>query len=67
MKKLSLCFALFLLITGEIIAQELVYAKNLETTFFSEARFENIEAASVKGVSVLNIKNGEIAFKVFKV
>jgi polyisoprenoid-binding protein YceI len=64
MRKLLLCCVLVILIVGEGFAQNLFYTKNLETSFFSEARFENIEALSKKGTSVINISTGEIAFKI---
>ncbi len=64
MKKLLLCFTLFLLLAGKGYAQDLYYAKNVETSFFSEARFENIDAVSKKGTSVINVATGEVAFKI---
>lgn len=64
MKKLLFYLALYLLVAADAEAQELLYAKNFETSFFSEARFENIEAVSTKGTSVLDKKRGEVAFKI---
>lgn len=64
MKKLLLCFLLVGFTIGEGFAQGMLYSKNLESSFFSEARFENIEAISKKGISAININTGEIAFKI---
>ncbi|MBD1396628.1 YceI family protein [Pontibacter sp. JH31] len=63
--KLYLLTLLFLLTAfSGVKGQDLYYAKKVETGFFSEARFENIEAASNAGISVLNTRSGEIAFKI---
>lgn len=64
MKKLLLCFLLVGFTIGEGFAQGMLHSKNLESSFFSEARFENIEAISKKGISAININTGEIAFKI---
>ncbi len=42
----------------------LYVCKNLSTTLYSEAPVENIEAASVKGFSVINLKNGDVQFNI---
>ena len=64
MKKLSLCIALFIFMATESHAQKLFFSKSMETAFFSEARFENIEAVSRKGVSAVDVAKREIAFKI---
>lgn len=64
MKIFSLYCLLFLLMVGEGFAQNLMYSNNMETSFFSEARFENIEAVSQKGSSIMNLSNRKVAFKI---
>lgn len=64
MKTFALYSILFFLMMGETFAQDLFYAENFETSFFSSARFEDIEAVSKQGASVLNPSNREIAFKI---
>lgn len=56
--------SLFLALAGNALAQDLFFAKSLETSFFSEARFENIEATSRKGSAAINTATGEVAFKI---
>ena len=64
MKILTLYSILFFVLMGEGFAQNLFYTRNMETSFYSEARFEDIEAASSKGSSAINTTNREIAFKI---
>lgn len=64
MKKVLFCFTLLMLMSRLLNAQNLFYAKELKTVFFSEARIENIEAVSTKGVSLLNIATRELAFRI---
>lgn len=64
-KLYSLTIGLLLCLAVEnISAQRLYHAPDVKMTFFSEARFENIEATSKKGASVLNLSTKKIAFKV---
>jgi hypothetical protein len=64
MKLCAIYSMLFFLMIGEGLAQNLMYSKSLESSFFSEARFENIEAVSKKGTSIINTSNKEVAFKI---
>lgn len=64
MKIWTLYSILFFLMIGEGLAQNIFYSQSFETSFFSEARFENIEAVSKKGSSAINISNREVAFKI---
>jgi polyisoprenoid-binding protein YceI len=64
MKTLTLYFLLILCLVNVSHAQSLFFSKNMEIAFFSEARFENIEALSKKGVSAVDVSKREIAFKV---
>lgn len=64
-KLYSLTIGLLLCLAVEnITAQHLYHAPDVEMTFFSEARFEDIEATSKKGASVLNLITRKMAFKV---
>lgn len=64
MKTLYLYFSLLIFTVNVSQAQTLFLSKNLEIAFFSEARFENIEAVSKKGVSAVDVSKREIVFKV---
>lgn len=64
MKKLLLCCFISLLLHVKGYAQTFYLCKEVKISFFSEARFEDIEAHSRKGSSVINIATGELAFKV---
>jgi hypothetical protein len=64
MKICTLYSMLFLLMIGEGLAQNLMYSKSFESSFFSEARFEDIEAVSKKGTSIINTSNKEVVFKI---
>lgn len=63
MKKLYLLF-LVLIHSGMVFSQNILLSKELVISFLSEARFENIEASSAKGSSVINTETKEMAFKV---
>lgn len=47
-----------------VFSQNILLSKELTISFFSEARFENIESTSRKGSSVINTATKEVAFKV---
>jgi polyisoprenoid-binding protein YceI len=64
MKILSLYCLLLFLTLQEGTAQNIFLSNAVETSFFSEARFENIEAVSRKGSSAINAASREIAFKI---
>ncbi|WP_010231692.1 YceI family protein [Gillisia marina] len=53
-----------LLASNFCLAQELYSTSSAQVEFFSEAPIENIKADSNKGISVLNLDTGEIAFQV---
>jgi polyisoprenoid-binding protein YceI len=46
------------------LAQEIYSTTSANVLFFSEAPIENIQAESNKGISVINLETGEIAFQV---
>lgn len=64
MKQLMLVCLLFFSVIGEGVAQNIFFSNAAELSFFSEARFENIEALSKKGSSAINVSKRELAFKV---
>lgn len=64
MKIFTLCSILFILMSWESPAQNVFFSANAESSFFSEARFENIEAVSKKGTSAMNIATKEVVFKI---
>ncbi|MBW3544753.1 MAG: YceI family protein [Bacteroidetes bacterium] len=64
MKRIPLFCLLLLLAFGEGAAQNIFLCNAVELSFFSEARFENIEAVSRKGSSAINVASRELAFKV---
>lgn len=64
MKILTLFSILFFLVIKVGLGQKLYNATDFETSFFSEARFENIEATSKKGSSIINLATREVAFKI---
>lgn len=62
MKKLFALLAVSLL-TAPIFAQDIYSCRNVTLSFFSEAPLENIEAKTDKGVSAINLKTGNVYFK----
>jgi len=58
-------FFLVILLFPELgIAQDIFFTKTGSVTFFSSAPLEDIEAKTQKAISFLNIKTGEIQFKI---
>jgi polyisoprenoid-binding protein YceI len=64
MKTFILLSILFSLFFKEAVSQSILLTENVEASFFSEARFENIEAVSKSGTSAINRANREVAFKI---
>lgn len=61
MKYILLIVALFTQLMGY---GQKVKSDKSETTFFSSAMLEDITATTTKGVSVINLETGEIAFRI---
>lgn len=60
---------LFALLTGTFvmqqgIAQDVFTCRNTNLSFFSSTPMEDIDAKSDKGISAINLKTGEVYFKV---
>lgn len=64
MKTVLAILIMFFMALGEGSAQNIYFSNAVELSFFSEARFENIEATSKKGSSAINVATREYAFKV---
>lgn len=63
MKKIGLLL-LFYCVLSVSYAQDIYYTKMGNARFFSSAPLENIEATSEKVISFLNMKTGEVQFKI---
>ncbi len=63
MKKLVLFMVGFYSLTT-LMAQDVYYTKTGTARFFSSAPLEDIEATSKKAISFLNLKTGEVQFKI---
>ncbi|ASZ09930.1 YceI family protein [Chitinophaga pendula] len=63
MKKLLALLAASML-TAPLFAQDIYSCRNVSLSFFSEAPMENIDAKTDKGVSAINLKTGNVYFKV---
>lgn len=61
---LACLFVLHQLCCNELHAQNVYLSKNVDMSFFSEARVENISAQSKEGTAAVNISTGEMMVKV---
>ncbi|CAN5333877.1 hypothetical protein BH23BAC2_BH23BAC2_24600 [soil metagenome] len=59
-----LSILLCILMANICISQELYHTTSAELEFYSEAPIEDIQAKSNKGISVINLETGSIAFQV---
>jgi hypothetical protein len=60
----SVFFALLLLSSSQVNAQERLLCRNASVKFFSKMPLENIEAVNNQGLSVIDLKTGNIEFSV---
>jgi hypothetical protein len=60
----SIFFALLLLVFSQVNAQERLLCRNASVKFFSKMPLENIEAVNNQGLSVIDLKTGNIEFSV---
>ncbi|MBC7850560.1 MAG: YceI family protein [Chitinophagaceae bacterium] len=64
MKQKSLILLLFIFCSGILHAQERVFTKNGNISFYSEAPMETIEASNKNVTCVLDTKSGQVQFAV---
>src|SRR5436309_1609004 len=64
MKALNLIVVLLAFLMNSIYAQDVLMTRNANVSFFSQTPVEDIRATNKTGASAINLKTGEIYFKV---